>query len=491
MKQLLKYLLPLCCGIALASCYGLDKEDYRELAPVTVDGLDRVIYAKATEELHLDKLRIESGNDRTVDCEWSYGKPLDDFPGMADTTYLSSSPTLDYVFNNAGTYVLRLKVDNGESIGFYYYELRVQSGFDEGYLILCNDDKERGSLAFVKKRSPQEEAEGAQEVWNDLLSINPQYEFRSLRDVYVFSSTSESGLIVTSGDDDGSVYRFDPVSLEVTFRVKAMEEYGTRTGKIFGEKTTRGHFSYIIGDDGKAYRYEFTANLLAVRQTPYPVKYGYQSYYANASSGTRVPLMFSENGVVAFPNSNIKGFEIPEGFEAVNAAGTRVGTEAYFVVARSTGDSPHKIRIIKSNSGITSQSTVLEYDETRPMLLDRNSTLVPTKLNDNIYYNYDNKIYHWAISSVNPALPAEGDKADITLPAGEQIAAICTNALPTTSSTVIDDDLLLIAAYNPTVTDRKPGSLYIYSLKTMKPIKEYVGICERPVAVAYKFPTSN
>lgn len=489
MKRLLKYLLPLCCGIALASCYGLDKEDYRELSPVTVSGVDRVIYAKVTEELHLSGLRIES--DREVACEWACGRPQDDFPGMADTTRISTSPTLDYVFNQAGTYVLRLKVDNGESIAFHYYELRVQAGFDEGYLILCNDDNEHGSLAFVKKRSPQEEAEGAQEVWDDLLSINPQYEFRSLRDVYVFSSTSESGLLITSGDDDGSIYRLDPVSLEVAFRVKAMEEYGTRTGKILGEKTSRGHFSYAIGDDGKAYRYEFTANLLAVRQTPFPVKYGYQSYYASTSSGTRVPLMYSEEGVVGFPNSNIKGFAMPEGFEAIAAAGTRVGTEAYFVAARSTTESPHKIRIIKSNSGISSQSTVLEYEETRPALIDRNSTLVPTKLNDNIYYNYDDKIYHWAISSVNPALPAEGDKADITLPAGERIAAICTNALPATSSTVIDDDLLLIATYNPTVTDRKPGSLYIYSLKTMEPVKEYVGICERPVAVAYKFPTSN
>lgn len=157
----------------------------------------------------------------------------------------------------------------------------------------------------------------------------------------------------------------------------------------------------------------------------------------------------------------------------------------------STTGSPRKIRIIKSNSGISSQSTVLEHEETRPMLIDRNSTLVPTKLNDKIYYNYDDKICHWAISSVNPVLPAEGDKADITLPAGERIAAIGTNALPSTSSTVIDHDLLLIATYNPTATDRKPGSLRIYSLKTMEPIKEYVGICDRPVAVAYKFPSSN
>ena len=153
MKQLAKYLLPLCCGIALASCYGLDK-----LAPITVSGLDRTIYAKATETLHLDKLRVESESGQDLVYEWSYGKPAGDFPGMVDTTFISSSPTLDYAFDKAGSYVLRLRIDNGESIGFHYYDLRVQAGFDEGFLILCNDDEGAGSLAFVKKRSPQEEA---------------------------------------------------------------------------------------------------------------------------------------------------------------------------------------------------------------------------------------------------------------------------------------------------------------------------------------------
>ena len=56
---------------------------------------------------------------------------------------------------------------------------------------------------------------------------------------------------------------------------------------------------------------------------------------------------------------------------------------------------------------------------------------------------------------------------------------------------MVYDYQLLIATYNPTATGRKPGSLYVYSLKTMEKVKEYVGICEKPVAVAYKFPTSN
>ena len=276
MKQLAKYLLPLCCGIALASCYGLDKEEYRELAPITVSGLDRTIYAKATETLHLDKLRVESESGQDLVYEWSYGKPAGDFPGMVDTTFISSSPTLDYAFDKAGSYVLRLRIDNGESIGFHYYDLRVQAGFDEGFLILCNDDEGAGSLAFVKKRSPQEEAEGAQEIWDNLLTINPEYDFRSLRDVYVFSSPGyASGILISSGDDEGSIYRLDPVTLSVTYRMKGMDEYGVRTGEILGERTSgTAHWAYLIGDDERAYRYEFSTDMLIVRETPFPARYG-------------------------------------------------------------------------------------------------------------------------------------------------------------------------------------------------------------------------
>lgn len=91
------------------------------------------------------------------------------------------------------------------------------------------------------------------------------------------------------------------------------------------------------------------------------------------------------------------------------------------------------------------------------------------------------------MTGTSPRVPAEGDQPDITLPDGEQIVDICTNAVPSTSSTVIDDDKLLIATYNPTVTDRKPGSLYLYDLRTMKKEKEWIGICEKP----WPWPTNS
>ena len=96
MKKLLKYFVAVSCGIVLISCYGLEKEEYRELAPITVSGLEQTIYAKATEKLTLNSLRVESDSSQEIAYEWSYGRPDGDFPGMVDTTFISSSPTLDY-----------------------------------------------------------------------------------------------------------------------------------------------------------------------------------------------------------------------------------------------------------------------------------------------------------------------------------------------------------------------------------------------------------
>ena len=498
MKKLLKYFIPLCSGIVLISCYGLEKEEYRELAPITVSGVEQTIYAKATEKLTLNNLRVESGNDHEIEYEWAYGRPQGDFPNMIDSMFISSSPTLDYAFNKAGRYVLRLRIDNGESIGFYYYDLRVQAGFDEGYLLLC-DDEGAGTMTFVKVRSPQEEADNEQEIWDDVLSINSEYDFRNLRDVYIFSTPGyTSGILISTGDDKGSIYRLDPVTLEVTYHMKSMDEYGILTNRIVGEKTSgTSHYAYLVGEDGSLYRYEFPANMLIRRETPYPIEFTYQGYGyypgTGVNYGVREPVFFTADGYVRCSSAKIIGAAAPEGYEFINFAGTRLGSEMYYAVTRSLKGSPREIKILSTRGSNPSLSPVSggTYLETSPMLLDRNSKMVNTKLNTHAYYNYDNKIYHWAMGGTTPEVPAEGDQPDITLPDGEQIMDICTNAVPSTSSTVIDDDKLLIATYNPTVTDRKPGSLYLYDLRTMKKEKEWIGICEKPVAVAYKFPTSN
>ena len=279
--------------------------------------------------------------------------------------------------------------------------------------------------------------------------------------------------------------------------MKGMDEYGVRTGEILGERTSgTAHWAYLIGEDERAYRYEFSTDMLIVRETPFPARYGRQGLFASKTAGVRDILMFSEAGITGFPNSRIAGYAAPDGYEFINMAAGRIGAgqydaSKYYCIARTIEGAPKTVKIISTSSSLSSPTEIKTYDEVQPMLMNANTRIVTTKLNGNAYYDYDNKIYHWAMTGVDPVVPAEGAKPDITLPDGEQIMDICTNAVPSTSSAVVDDDQLLIATYNPTATGRKPGSLYVYSLKTMEKVKEYVGICEKPVAVAYKFPTSN
>ena len=287
------------------------------------------------------------------------------------------------------------------------------------------------------------------------------------------------------------------MTLSVTYRMKGMDEYGVRTGEILGERTSgTAHWAYLIGDDERAYRYEFSTDMLIVRETPFPARYGRQGLFASKTAGVRDILMFSEAGITGVPNSRIAGYAAPDGYEFINMAAGRIGAgqydaSKYYCIARTIEGAPKTVKIISTSSSLSSPTEIKTYDEVQPMLMNANTRIVTTKLNGNAYYDYDNKIYHWAMTGVDPVVPAEGAKPDITLPDGEQIMDICTNAVPSTSSAVVDDDQLLIATYNPTATGRKPGSLYVYSLKTMEKVKEYVGICEKPVAVAYKFPTSN
>lgn len=287
------------------------------------------------------------------------------------------------------------------------------------------------------------------------------------------------------------------MTLSVTYRMKGMDEYGVRTGEILGERTSgTAHWAYLIGDDERAYRYEFSTDMLigAGNALPRTIRPAGTVRLENRRSA-RHPL-FSEAGITGFPNSRIAGYAAPDGYEFINMAAGRIGAgqydaSKYYCIARTIEGAPKTVKIISTSSSLSSPTEIKTYDEVQPMLMNANTRIVTTKLNGNAYYDYDNKIYHWAMTGVDPVVPAEGAKPDITLPDGEQIMDICTNAVPSTSSAVVDDDQLLIATYNPTATGRKPGSLYVYSLKTMEKVKEYVGICEKPVAVAYKFPTSN
>ena len=162
----------------LPSCWKIDEGGSLELEPIEVVAASDTINANLGVELKYEGLTVKSGLD--VKFEWTYGQPADG-KTIADHIFksgtvekFSTSPTIDYTFSKIGTFLLRLRLDNGESVTYKYFTLNVNSGYDEGVAILSNDKAGNGSLTFVKTLTSEESAAGEREVFPDVFSsINP------------------------------------------------------------------------------------------------------------------------------------------------------------------------------------------------------------------------------------------------------------------------------------------------------------------------------
>ena len=117
-----------------------------------------------------------------------------------------------------GTYSLRLKVDNGESIVYKFFDLTVNSGLDEGILVLNNDENFNGKLTFIKTLNEDEDEATEQTFFEDSVSlINPGITFTHSRDLYIADKNSDGkypALILSTTDETGTILKFDPRSEE-------------------------------------------------------------------------------------------------------------------------------------------------------------------------------------------------------------------------------------------------------------------------------------
>ena len=123
----------------------------RELSEITISAPHDTLTAYFGEEFVVSHLSVEqSGEELPLAYEWSYGTLNTDEDGMAsypikDSLHIvSHDPELKYAFRELGTFGLRLRVDNGETIRYKYFVLQVDTEFSEGITILSRDGDGKG-----------------------------------------------------------------------------------------------------------------------------------------------------------------------------------------------------------------------------------------------------------------------------------------------------------------------------------------------------------
>lgn len=200
------------------SCWKIDEGGSLELKPIEVVSASDTINANLGVELKYEGLNVKSSLD--VKYEWTYGQPADGKtiadhifkPGTVEK--FSTSPTIDYTFPKIGTFLLRLRLDNGESVSYKYFTLNVNSGYDEGVVILNNDDAGNGSLTFVKTLTSEESAAGERDVFPDVFStINPGQTLKNGRALFMSNATVKkvdySGILIATNDENSTMWHME------------------------------------------------------------------------------------------------------------------------------------------------------------------------------------------------------------------------------------------------------------------------------------------
>lgn len=496
MRKIFQFIIPVMAVAGLSSCYGIDEGTRMELSPIEIVAASDTINADLGIQLTYTGVTVNS----ELECsyEWVYG-PLASGTTVADGEFaskevISTSPTIDYTFTAIGSYLLRLQVDNGESIEFKYFTLNVNSGYDEGVCILSNDADGNGSLTFIKTLTSEEEAAGEQEVYDDVFaSINPNYVLKNGTALYMSDNTVKSvdyaGLLIATNDEEGSLWHIEPKTFAMFKHTSLLSECGTWCKSIAGQYATTSNFAtFLLGADKRVYRYDMLIGFVAATDISPTIEHAHASLCrTNANSAsTRVGFFFNADSVFCrYAASGGVRTQMVEDYEVVNVASRRTGAAAsnLTLLFRSKSD-PTQYSIwtssaAASSSALRSKSELTTFTAA-DLKMDSDSKFVNTKNSSDVYYTYDNAIYRWSLVS------APGTRPAITAPEGETIRDIAVNFKGTARG---DDgeDLLYVVTYNPNRSGEKKGSLYVYRFSDETLVKSYEGIFYDPVSVLYKY----
>lgn len=488
------------CAV-VSGCYGVEPHGYDQLAPITINVASDTINVNLGTELVYTGMDIVSSREPTY--EWAYGARksstlANQFESME---IISDTRTINHTFSKVGSFLLRLKVDNGESIKFKYFTLNVNSGYDEGVAILSNDESGNGSLAFVKTLTADEIARGEQQVYSNIFSVEGA-ELKNGTALYMSDNTyggvTYSGFLIATDDADGTIYHMDCKTFELYMTAKMKSGYGAGCREFGGEyaedKAAFGCFFRTTGN--RLFRYDMNGGFVnEVVEATFDIDRivdGPNKTSATTSKTYRYPIFFNKDLVGARKNSSggVRTLTA-EGWEIVNVAVERVTATSsnypvYILYRKISEPDSCMIKVAGNNCAsfgtrrVDNNTVEIAYRfKTSDLKMDSSSKIVCNRSSSDVYYVYDNAIYRWGLTT------APGSRPAITLPSGEQIRDIATNFKGRKATG--GEDLLYVATYNPSRSGEHKGSLYVYRYADDTLVSAYEGICDDPASVIYKY----
>lgn len=410
-------------------------------------------------------ITYQGGNESELQYEWSVGTYQNGVKGELEV--ISHDRKLEYKFLVGGTYYAHLNVTDGKVGLSMNYQVNINRTFENGYILVSNDEAGKGNLAFVKIMTAEELEAGVDQIYmehciermNEGVTVG-----KVLNAVHgVLTWPSKIHRIQVSSED--RCFFLEPNTFTIIAELKYEDVYpGFKATKFMPDNS----YPYVYdAAQGKNVHLNLQY-MFAFEYSPYLGKvfddyFVYTYDYYGSPSFTPLWIKYSTSEVFDY-NPNLVTFGSTKDLlkeEDILTAfiGTPAANSAVILTRLKADANTFVMHTIKSisyidyygPSGLTRNEFVVDDNTAIPA---RGTKIVASPTYNRQFYSIDNQIYTLLPVNPNP-LPKKSEWA-IRYGANEVVTFLDVN---------IETEELYVATYDQS---KKRGSFYIYDTKDVK-----------------------
>ena len=408
-----------------------------------------------------------SGSAENLQYEWSVGTYNNQVKGELEV--VGHDRDFSYFFNEGGMYYVHLAVTDGVVGIVQEYQVNINRTFENGFILVSNDESGKGNLAFIKVMTPEEIAEGMEQVRmeNCLTRMNEGLGEEKLINVAIATLTWPKMITRLLAITEDKCYFLDPNAFTIIAEIKFSDTYPgfkatdfypaynpyvyDQNMKKFIHFDTNYMFGYEFGDY-KGYAFDYIYNYAYVMWG----STNYNSYYIthNPETISMYDAYYSYYGTLPFTSSEdiFNGHEILAAFPS-DEMDMSIYAFHNYAITRSLETNQlyfHEFDInngfkVSQTSEITSSGQIAVPTKDMPFAISAKY--------HRWYYSTGNSIYVY-LATNNTIMPSIEEYA-LQFPANETI----------TFMSVPNDEELYVATYD---SSTKRGNFYIYSLADVR-----------------------
>lgn len=478
MKRSITYILILLAFLG-QSCIDDDSVGMvRDLSIINIQTVQDTFYVNFGEESTLPVTVTQTGSGNLT-YEWGLGD-VDSQGAIKDSLkVISTESVLHYTFRKLGQFKVRLRVTNEDGSSFYYFELYVRSPFQEGILVLSEDENRLGRTSFLRVKNPDEVITGDEEFnLHAFEGVNPEIVLDDPQDV-----TWLDYMMILS-DGGKVIHQYDKLSFDYISSIKVDQEIsGLKLKRICLPNPPAG-FSQSLGwgVDGNSYIVDYDM-MYVLTDTKYSPGDRYDKLYFQGSAANALYVNFDQSYINhalggIWPSPKFTSGNYFKGRYIVNLMADE-GNQLH-VITTEPGDAREVTITSFTNmnamvgwfqfSGAFLNPEDYSYRADQPLTLTREVEMLTNNAYNVTFYPRGKELYQWIYKGKKlpetPLMTLDGE-----------ITCMCLSP---------DSKYIYLGIWNPSAEETLKGSVYILDMKTNKIIRQYRGVADKPMKIMYK-----